>query len=120
MRGADFIVKMLIAHGVKHVFGVPGDTSMYLYEAFSAYKNEIQHILCRDERNASYMADTYSRITGKVGIVEVPSGGGALYAVPGVSEANISRIPVICLSSDITMSSEESNALTDANAGVPI
>ncbi|HHU06853.1 MAG TPA: thiamine pyrophosphate-binding protein, partial [Clostridiaceae bacterium] len=47
--------------------------------------------------------------------VEVPSGGGALYAVPGVSEANLSNIPLLCIASEISMSSDEMNALTDCN-----
>jgi len=115
VRGSDAVVKILIAHRVKYVFGVPGDTSMNLYDSFAKNTENIQHILTRDERNASYMADAYARVSGEPGVVEVPSGGGALYAVPGISEANVSSIPLICLSSDITMNSEETNALTDAN-----
>jgi acetolactate synthase I/II/III large subunit len=115
MKISNVIVKTLIAHDVKHVFGVPGDTTMNLYEAFYDHKEYIKHILTRDERNASYMADAYAKVSGKPGIVEVPSGGGALYAIPGISEANASSIPLICLSSDISMSSEETNALTDTN-----
>ncbi|MEL7565788.1 MAG: thiamine pyrophosphate-binding protein [Dehalobacterium sp.] len=115
MRGSDAVVEMLIQHGVKHVFGVPGDTSMNLHDSFADRANEIQHILCRDERNAGYMADAYARVSGKTGVVETPSGGGALYVVPAVSEAQISCIPMVCLSSEITMSSEETNALTDCN-----
>ncbi|MFZ5946182.1 MAG: thiamine pyrophosphate-binding protein [Bacillota bacterium] len=115
MIGSDAIVKMLIAHGVKDVFGVPGDTSMNFHDAFARHIGQINHITCRDERNASYMADGYSRVKGRPGIVEVPSGGGALYAVPGVSEANESSIPLICISSDITMSSDDTGALTDVN-----
>ena len=35
MRGSDAIVEMLIAHNVKHVFGVPGDTSMNFHDSFA-------------------------------------------------------------------------------------
>lgn len=115
MRGSDAVVEMLIQHDVKHVFGVPGDTSMHLHDSFADRTDEIQHILCRDERNAGYMADAYARVSGKTGVVETPSGGGALYVVPAVSEAQLSCIPLVCLSSEITMSSEETNALTDCN-----
>ena len=59
------------------------------------------------------MADAYGRVSRKPGVVETPSGGGALYVIPAVSEANNSCIPMICLCSDLTMSSEETNALTD-------
>jgi acetolactate synthase I/II/III large subunit len=115
MRGSDAIVQFLISHGVKDVFGVPGDTSMNLHDAFWQRQTEINHITCRDERNAVYMADAYARIKNTIGVVEVPSGGGALYAVPGVSEANISSIPLLCLASDIAMSSDGTGALTDVD-----
>ncbi len=115
MRGSDAVVEMLIAHKVKHVFGVPGDTSMNVHDSFAGRTAEIQHILTRDERNAGYMADGYARVSRKPGVVETPSGGGALYVIPAVSEANNSCIPMICLSSDLTMSSEQTNALTDVD-----
>ncbi|MBS4023207.1 MAG: thiamine pyrophosphate-binding protein [Dethiobacter sp.] len=115
MIGSDAIVEMLIRLGVEDVFGVPGDTSMNFHDAFARNIGKINHIVCRDERNAAYMADGYAKIKGKPGVVEVPSGGGALYAVPGVSEANESYIPLVCICSDITMSSEETGALTDVD-----
>lgn len=115
MRGADVIVKLLELHGVTHIFGVPGDTSMAFHDALLKESDKIKHILCRDERHAAYAADAYARITGKIGVVEVPSGGGALYVVPGISEANLSNIPFLCIASEITMESDEMNALTDCN-----
>lgn len=115
MRGADLIVELLIQHGVKHIFGVPGDTSMAFHDALRLRQKEITHILCRDERHAAYAADAYARMTGRIGVVEVPSGGGALYVVPGVSEADLSNIPLLCIASDITMSSDETYALTDCH-----
>lgn len=115
MRGADVIVKLLELHGVTHIFGVPGDTSMAFHDALLRESDKIKHILCRDERHAAYAADAYARVTGKIGVVEVPSGGGALYVIPGISEANLSNIPFLCIASEITMDSDEMNALTDCN-----
>ena len=51
------------------------------------------------------MADGYARVTGKVGICEGPSGGGATYIIPGVVEANESSISVIAITSDVPTSS---------------
>lgn len=115
MRGADALVELLKSHDVKHIFGVPGDTSMAFHDAMRINRDDITHILCRDERNASYSADAYARMSGKTGVVEVPSGGGALYVVPGVSEANVSNIPLMVIASEISMGSDETCALTDCN-----
>ena len=37
--------------------------------------------------SAAYMADAYARVTGRVGVCEGPSGGGATYILPGLVEA---------------------------------
>jgi acetolactate synthase-1/2/3 large subunit len=103
---------MLKAYGVEFVFGVPGDTTMPLYDSFYQAKDSITHILARDERSASFMADCYARLTNRPGICEGPSGGGATYIVPGVAEANGSSIPVICFTSDNPLRWEHTGALT--------
>jgi acetolactate synthase-1/2/3 large subunit len=83
------------------VFGLCGDTSLPYYEAFYDLKPDITHVLTRDERSAGYMADAYARLSGRVGVCEGPSGGGATYIIPGVAEANQSSVPLVCLTSDI-------------------
>ncbi len=115
MRGADVIVEMLKAYEVDVVFGVPGDTTMPLYDAFYNARDEINHVLARDERSASFMADAYARLSNKPGLCEGPSGGGATYIVPGVAEANGSSIPVIVFTSDNPLKWENTGALTEIN-----
>lgn len=112
MNGAELVVQMLLAHGVKHVFGVPGDTTMPLYDAFHAARGELTHVMARDERSAGFMADAYARLAYRPGVCEAPSGGGATYSVPGVAEANGSSIPLICLTSDIPLADEDRGTLT--------
>src|SRR5437016_5570136 len=94
---------MLKAHGVEIIFGLCGDTSLPLYDAFRS--SSLKHVLTRDERHAAYMADGYARVTGKVGVCEGPSGGGATYILPGLVEANESSIPVLAINTDISVSS---------------
>jgi len=72
MNGAEAMVRMLQAHDVKHVFGLCGDTSLPLYDAMLQLDHGITHVLTRDERSATYMADAYARVTGKVGVCEGP------------------------------------------------
>ena len=61
------------------------------------------------------MADAYARVTGKVGICEGPSGGGATYIIPGIVEANESSISVIAITSDVPTSSIGHFPLTELN-----
>src|SRR5256885_9346705 len=112
MTGAEAVVEMLRAHGVEVIFGLCGDTSLPLYDAL-ARQGSIQHVLTRDERHAAYMADGCARVTGRVGVCEGPSGGGATYLLPGLAEANESSIPVLAINTDIAVSSRNKFTLTD-------
>ena len=113
MIGAQVIIKMLEQYGVEYIFGVPGDTSIKLYEALYDSKSGIRHIMARDERSASFMADAYARLSHKPGICECPSGAGSLYTVPGVAEANASSIPLIAITSDTPLSGEGKQTITE-------
>ncbi len=112
MTGAEAVVEMLRAHGVEVIFGLCGDTSLPLYDAL-ARQGSIRHVLTRDERHAAYMADGYARVTGRVGVCEGPSGGGATYLLPGLVEANESSIPVLGINTDVSVSSRNRFTLTE-------
>jgi acetolactate synthase I/II/III large subunit len=112
MNTAQVLVELLKEYGVEYVFGVPGDTSMALYDALHAARGEITHIMARDERSAAFMADAYARLAYKPGVTEAPSGGGATYVVPGVAEANGSSVPMIVFTSDVPITDEGKGTLT--------
>jgi len=111
LTGAEAVVEMLRIHGVDVVFGLCGDTSLPLYDAFRS--SALKHVLTRDERHAAYMADGYARVSGKVGICEGPSGGGATYILPGLVEANESSVPILAINTDISVSSRNKFTLTE-------
>ena len=113
LTGAEAMVRMLEAHGVKHMFGLCGDTTLPFYDTLARMDHGIQHILTRDERHAAYMADGYARVTGKPGICEGPSGGGATYILPGVVEANESSVPILAITSDVATTSRGKYPLTE-------
>ncbi|MEO7744410.1 MAG: thiamine pyrophosphate-binding protein [Usitatibacter sp.] len=113
MNGAEALVRMLQLNGVKHIFGLCGDTSLPFYDALARMDHGIDHILTRDERSAGYMADAYARVTGKIGVCEGPSGGGATYLLPGVVEANESSIAVLAITSDVSVGSRGRFPLTE-------
>ncbi len=113
ITGAEAAVRMLQHHEVKHIFGLCGDTSLPFYDALARLDHGMEHILTRDERHAAYMADAYARVTGKPGICEGPSGGGATYILPGLVEANESSIPVLSITSDVPVTSRGKYPLTE-------
>ncbi|MFT4960034.1 MAG: acetolactate synthase-1/2/3 large subunit [Paracoccaceae bacterium] len=113
MTGAEALVRMLQAHDVTHIFGLCGDTTLPFYDAMSQLDHGITHFLTRDERHAAYMADGYARVTGKPGVCEGPSGGGATYILPGVVEANESSVPILAITTDVATTSAGKYPLTE-------
>ena len=113
LNGAEAVVKMLEQYKVEYIFGLCGDTTLPFYDALYRLDHKIEHILTRDERSAAYMADGYARVTKKVGICEGPSGGGATYILPGLVEANESSIPILAITSDVSVNSRGHYPLTE-------
>ena len=113
LTGAEAVVEILKAHGVQVIFGLCGDTSLPFYDALFRLDHGMQHILTRDERSAAYMADAYARVSGRVGVCEGPSGGGATYLLPGIVEANESSISVLGITTDIATTSRGRFSLTE-------
>ncbi|MFK7879942.1 thiamine pyrophosphate-binding protein [Roseobacter sp.] len=115
LNGAEAVIRMLDAHGVRHVFGLCGDTSLPLYDAMRGLDHGITHVLTRDERSAGYMADGYARVTGRPGVCEGPSGGGATYILPGLIEASESSYAVLGITTDISVGTYGKYPLTEVD-----
>jgi acetolactate synthase-1/2/3 large subunit len=115
LNGAEAMVRMLEAHDVRHIFGLCGDTTLPFYDAMHLLDHKIEHVLTRDERSAGYMADGYSRVTGRPGVCEGPSGGGATYILPGLIEASESSYAMLAITTDISVSTYGKYPLTEVD-----
>ncbi len=98
---ADLIVECLENEGVTHVFGIPGEENIRLIEALS--KSSIQYVLTRHEQGASFMAETYGRLTGKAGVCSATLGPGAINLLLGTADATTNSTPLIALSAQVGM-----------------
>lgn len=110
MNGAQAILKMLELHGVQHVFGLPGETTIGWYKEWQESSN-IEFVLTRDERTAAFAAESYAKITGRPCVLEAPS-PGVTHCTPGITEAYLSSVPVIYFSSDIPINQDKKHGLT--------
>ena len=108
--GAEIFLEMLRLYDVKHVFGLPGETTLALYGAWLKYP-DIEHVLTHDERSAAFMAEAYAKVTGKVGVSEAPS-PGASHPAPGVLESYTGSVPTICFTSDVPYNYDKKNMLS--------
>ena len=88
---ADLIVECLEREGVTHVFGIPGEENIHLVDALS--RSSIRFILVRHEQGASFMAETYGRLTGRAGVCLATLGPGAINLLLGVADATTNSTP---------------------------
>jgi len=100
LMGAEILVKALQAENVKHIWGYPGGSVLYIYDALYN-QNTIQHVLVRHEQAAVHAADGYARATGDVGVALVTSGPGATNAVTGIATAYMDSIPMVIITGQV-------------------
>ena len=100
MTGAAMIVRALIDHGVKHIFGYPGGAVLPIYDEIFQ-QDEVEHILVRHEQGVGHAAEGYARSTGKSGVVLVTSGPGATNMVTPLTDALMDSIPLVCITGQV-------------------
>ena len=83
--GGEILVDQLVAHGVRHVFCVPGESYLAALDAF--HDRTIALTVCRQEGGAAMMAEASGKATGRPGICFVTRGPGACHAAAAPSVA---------------------------------
>ncbi len=96
MKASDILVKTLEKEGVEYIFGIPGEENLDLIESLSQFT--IQFVLTRNEQSAGFMAATYGRLTGKVGVCLSTLGPGASNFVTAGAYAQLGAMPVLMIS----------------------
>jgi acetolactate synthase-1/2/3 large subunit len=96
MNGAQWVVRTLRERGVERVFVLCGNGLDPLLDACLDYG--IRVIDTRNEQAASYMADTWGRMTGRLGVAAVSSGPGHTNALTGLANAYWDGGPMLLIS----------------------
>ena len=100
MSGGEALVKSLVNEGVEVVFGIPG---IQIYGIVAALRDEpgIRMITTRHEQATTYMADGYTRASGKPGVALVVPGAGLYNAAAGLTNAYSRSTPVLLIAGQI-------------------
>lgn len=95
MKASDLFVKALEAEGVEYIFGIPGEENLDLLESLRT--SSIKLVLTRHEQGAGFMAATYGRLTGKVGVCLSTLGPGATNLVTPAAYAQLGAMPMLMI-----------------------
>ncbi|MGG1658498.1 thiamine pyrophosphate-binding protein [Brevibacillus sp. NRS-1366] len=100
MTVAEAIALYLKKKGVEHIYGVPGVAILPLYDALREL-TDIQSYVVRHEQTGVFMADAYSRATGKVGVCAATSGPGGTNFITGLYGAYMDSVPMIAFTGQV-------------------
>src|SRR5678809_1782712 len=107
-RIGEYLIQRLYAHGVRHVFGIPGDYVLGFYDQLS--KSKLRIINTCDEQGAGFAADAYARVRG-LGAVCVTYCVGGLKVANTTAEAFAEKSPVVVISGAPGVKERERNPL---------
>jgi indolepyruvate decarboxylase len=93
----QFLFDRLYAHGVRHIFGIPGDFVLNLYNALEQ-DGRFRLITLSHEPAVGFAADGAARITGGLGVCLVTYGAGGLNMINAVACAYAEESPLIIIS----------------------
>ncbi|WLP91368.1 thiamine pyrophosphate-binding protein [Gordonia sp. NB41Y] len=110
----DVVGRVLADLGVGHAFGVVGSGNFTMTNALRA--GGVGFTAARHEGGAATMADAYTRMSGKVGVVSLHQGCGLTNAMTGIGEAAKSRTPMVVLTADAPAADLRSNFRIDQDA----
>ena len=96
VTGGAAVVDALVAHGVRHVFGIPGTHNLKIYRYLP--DSGVRHVVTRHEQGAGYAADGYARVTGRPGVLVTTSGPGITNAITALATAYADSVPLLAVS----------------------
>src|SRR3954470_10414771 len=107
------LVECLVAQGVTHAFGVPGESYLAVLDGFHAYREQIRFIINRQEGGAAFMAEAAGKMTGRPGVCFVTRGPGATNASIGVHTAFQDSTPMVLFVGDVASDQRDREAFQE-------
>lgn len=111
------IVECLVAQGVDHCFGVPGESYLAVLDGFHKYRERIQFVINRQEGGAAFMAEAAGKLTNRPGVCFVTRGPGATNASIGVHTAFQDSTPMVLFVGDVASDQRDREAFQEVDYG---
>ena len=99
-RVADQFAEILLAAGVKRIYGIVGDSLNGLTDALR-HQGKIEWIHVRHEEVAAFAAAGEAHLTGELAVCAGSCGPGNLHLINGLFDCHRSRLPVLAIAAQI-------------------
>ena len=109
------LVECLVAQGVTHAFGVPGESFLAVLDGFHRHAERICFVINRQEGGAAFMAEAHGKLTGRPGVCFVTRGPGATNASIGVHTAFQDSTPMVLFVGDVASDMRDREAFQEVD-----
>jgi acetolactate synthase I/II/III large subunit len=109
------LVDCLIAQGVTHAFGVPGESYLAVLDGFHDRADRIRFVINRQEGGAAFMAEAQGKLTGRPGVCFVTRGPGATNASIGLHTAFQDSTPMVLFVGDVASEARDREAFQEVD-----
>ena len=113
--GGHLLVECLLAQGVTHAFGVPGESYLAVLDGFYLHADKITFVINRQEGGAAFMAEAHGKLTGRPGVCFVTRGPGATNASIGVHTAFQDSTPMVLFVGDVAADTRDREAFQEVD-----
>ena len=90
------LIDLLKAHGIDHVFGIPGVHTIELYRGLAG--SGLRHVTPRHEQGAGFMADGFARVSGRPAACFIITGPGMTNIATAMGQAYGDSVPMLVIS----------------------
>ena len=96
IKVSDLIIEFFESKGVSNIFLLSGGMMMHLLDSLSK-SSKIKYICNHHEQASSFAAESFSRISGNIGVCFATSGPGSTNTITGITSAWVDSTPLMIL-----------------------
>ena len=111
---SDQLIDILVEAGVKWACGVPGDATDLMLASIHT-RDDIDFILTRHEEAAGFMASSYSKLTGELGVVLAAQGPGSAHMLNSMYDAKLDKVPMLVVTGQVESNIIGTNTVQEIN-----
>lgn len=102
VHAGHIVVDALVKEGVRRLYCLPGSHLLPFYDALRETPS-IRLVTCKQEPNASLMADAHGRLTGEPGVCLLTAGPGGANSIAGVAQAYGAASPMVHVTGSVPL-----------------
>lgn len=110
---SDWVAQQLVEHGIRDVFMLTGGGAMHLNHSIGT-RTDLNTTFCHHEQALAMAAESYTRLSNRMAVVNVTSGPGGTNAITGVYGAFVDSVAMLVLSGQVK------NETTVRYTGLPL